>query len=205
MRNRVALFVLGLASIGLFSFLDDPAWYLLHRHAPSLAFLAEARLPSLLVCFALCFLFGREMLALPRASLPWRRICLIAAGWLLPTLIILSTVHPPAMVALPRATDRLAHLLTGLLAEELLFRGALQPLAARAVKSSPAAVLISAAFFSASHLQHHGWSLAAALPQLALTLGFGIALGWIAWLARSIWPAALVHLINNALALLLAR
>ena len=195
------LLALGVLSIGLFGWVDDPLWRLLQ--GTGWERLAELRIPSLLLSLALALgCGGARQLLPPSQKAPWARLAALALSWLVPTLLVLLIAHPAPMVALPRLTDRIAHLGTGLLAEELLFRGALQPLASR-VTRPPIAILISSLCFALSHLQHHSWQLNASLPQLAITFGMGIVLGWLALASRSLWPPAVVHAINNTVALVL--
>lgn len=79
--------------------------------------------------------------------------------------------------------------------EELFFRGALQHDLLRLVKSPHAAVWLGAAIFSLIHFQLSGF-----IPRLAL----GAALGYLALYSRSIWPAVLMHFINNFLVVTLS-
>ena len=50
------------------------------------------------------------------------------------------------------------------------------------------------------HAQHHGFVLGPALcAQLLWTLPLGLALSALAFETRSVWPAVVVHIANNAL------
>jgi sodium transport system permease protein len=77
------------------------------------------------------------------------------------------------------------------LAEELLFRGVLLQ-SLRPHLSPRWSVVVSAAVFSAYHLNLH---------QLPTTFVVGLALGSVVVLSGSIWPAVLLHLLHNGLAL----
>jgi membrane protease YdiL (CAAX protease family) len=77
------------------------------------------------------------------------------------------------------------------LAEECLFRGVLLQ-SLRPHLSPRWSVVVSAAVFSAYHLN---------LYQLPTTFVVGLALGTVVVLSGSIWPAVLLHLLHNALAL----
>ncbi len=79
-------------------------------------------------------------------------------------------------------------------AEEILFRGYAQT---RLLKRCPpaAAILTSAILFSIAHMDP-----AQSLGVLPLGIWFGV----VAWLCRSIWPAIICHIANNALAVLVA-
>ncbi|MFL5808876.1 MAG: CPBP family intramembrane glutamic endopeptidase [Flavisolibacter sp.] len=68
--------------------------------------------------------------------------------------------------------------------EELFFRGVLQRLFIRAFKDPWAGIVMTAAIFSAFHLQFYGF-----FPRLFL----GIILGAIYWYSGSLWTAILAH------------
>gem|GEM_PF-1316628 len=195
---RVQLTLLGLLSLGLLSLVDDPLWRLLPERA---RVLAAVRLPSLCVCLALCLRFAPSALGAPQKETRWRPLLLLGAAWLLGTALF-AQLGLGVTAALPRTSDLIAFLGTGLLAEELLFRGALQALAERAFPGKrlgplPLSALVQAGFFSLSHAQYHGYSFGAALPQICLTFPMGVLFGWIFSLSGSLWPVALLHLASN--------
>ena len=74
--------------------------------------------------------------------------------------------------------------------EELTFRGVLQRQLMRRMASPWAAILISAAIFSAIHMQFGGF-----LPRFAL----GALLGWIYWRTDNFWIPVAAHFFNNGL------
>ena len=73
--------------------------------------------------------------------------------------------------------------------EELLFRGLLQQLIKKMTQSSHLGIWITAAIFSALHLQFFGF-----LPRLLLGALFGYLLEW----TGSLWLPIIAHFINNA-------
>lgn len=79
--------------------------------------------------------------------------------------------------------------------EELLFRGMAQRLLIKLFKSPWAGILVSAAIFSAMHMQFYGF-----LPRFAL----GVLLGLIYWYSGSLWVAMLAHFIYDAALITLA-
>ena len=79
--------------------------------------------------------------------------------------------------------------------EELLFRGMVQRMLIRIFKSPWAGIVVSAAIFSAMHMQFYGF-----LPRFTL----GILLGAIYWYSGSLWVAILAHFIYDAVLVLLA-
>lgn len=77
----------------------------------------------------------------------------------------------------------------GPLAEELIFRGALQRLLA-SVMGRHAAVWLAATIFSLLHFDMTGF-----VPRLLLGAGFGYAMIW----SGSVWSAVVLHALNNTL------
>ncbi len=77
--------------------------------------------------------------------------------------------------------------------EELLFRGALLKLLKDITKNPHWAVIISAALFSAFHLQFYGF-----LPRFVL----GLVLGYLFVFTRNLWVPIFVHFVNNAAAVI---
>jgi len=77
--------------------------------------------------------------------------------------------------------------------EELLFRGIVQQLFKKMYGNAHAAIWISAAIFSALHLQFFGF-----LPRLVLGAMFGYMLEW----SGSLWLPVFAHFINNATAVI---
>ena len=76
--------------------------------------------------------------------------------------------------------------------EELLFRGTILRLTNDVVKNLHWAVIISAALFSAFHLQFYGF-----LPRFAL----GLILGYIFMITNNLWIPIFIHFVNNAAAI----
>ena len=87
-------------------------------------------------------------------------------------------------------------LLIGLLtaiAEEFMFRGVLQTIMLRWTKNTHAAIWITAALFSAFHMEFYGF-----LPRMLLGGLFGYFVAW----SGSIWPAIWGHFLNNGTAVI---
>jgi membrane protease YdiL (CAAX protease family) len=189
-------------SLGLITGVDDAVASVLGRFAPALAWIAWIRIPSLVVC-AILFLSARpgEAWRFSRKTLSWP-VVRVALFWLVPAgyAALAARVWVPA---LPRWIDVVAFLVTGLLAEELLFRGAIFQLAGRILAEKPrvaawSSVLVSAVFFALQHLQYHGfqWTPAAAV-QVGYTFVMGVCFGVVRHRSDSIWGPIAVHLINN--------
>ncbi len=79
--------------------------------------------------------------------------------------------------------------LTGF-AEELFFRGGLQPLFAFVMRNRHAAIWATAFIFSAVHLQFFGF-----VPRLLMGAFFGYLVLW----SGSIWASVFAHALNNSL------
>ncbi|HMH22610.1 MAG TPA: CPBP family intramembrane glutamic endopeptidase [Puia sp.] len=74
--------------------------------------------------------------------------------------------------------------------EEACFRGALQRILIQGFKSPWAGIILSAALFSAFHLQFQGF-----LPRMFL----GILLGALYWYSGSLWTSILAHFFTNGI------
>lgn len=79
--------------------------------------------------------------------------------------------------------------------EEIAFRGVLMPRLARATGNIHAAVWISAALFSAIHLQFFGF-----IPRMLI----GAGLGYLVIHSGRLWPAMVAHFVNNGMAVVSA-
>jgi membrane protease YdiL (CAAX protease family) len=79
------------------------------------------------------------------------------------------------------------------LGEELLFRGIIQQLFKKKFGNAHAAIWISAAIFSALHMQFFGF-----LPRLVLGAMFGYMLEW----SGTLWLPILAHFVNNTTAVI---
>ena len=98
-------------------------------------------------------------------------------------------------------TGTVAGLITNLLiialipaiGEELLFRGVLQRLFSDAFKNKHLAIFISAALFSALHMQFYGF-----IPRMLLGALFGYFLVW----SNTLWLPIIGHFVNNASAVI---
>lgn len=85
--------------------------------------------------------------------------------------------------------------LTPAICEEVLFRGYIQRQAERSI-GAWGGILFSGIIFGFYHLR-----LTQAVPLSLL----GIFMAWLTWQTRSLWPAILVHLINNSFAAVLGK
>jgi hypothetical protein len=127
-------------------------------------------------------------------------------AWAVPLMAAAQSIFPKWMVErfessqiFERTTPvELALLLAGVciaapLGEEMFFRGFLQ----RALglhRGAPRAIVVTAALFSAFHLDPVG---------LAARFELGVLFGLLAWKAKSLWPAIAAHAANNFISSLL--
>jgi membrane protease YdiL (CAAX protease family) len=113
-----------------------------------------------------------------------------AAGWKQPLALStdLSAVFGGGIAGLVASVVLVA--LVAPLAEELAFRGVLLP-AFGALWGMWPAIAVSAVLYGAYHLN---------LWLLFPTMVLGVALGWLAWTRRSLWPAIVLHVLYNAVA-----
>lgn len=80
------------------------------------------------------------------------------------------------------------------LAEEAVFRGALQPVLGRLFRNKHVGVVVAAAVFAGIHLQFYGF-----LPRFAL----GLALGYLFLWSSNLWVPVTAHFINNLLSVII--
>ena len=135
----------------------------------------------------------------PWAVLFW---CLLAAfGSLIPS-VWLEEIMPPLPNIIEEELDmilrqRMGYLVVGLLAplaEELVFRGAILRSLLKWNSRPWVAIVISAALFSAAHLNP---------AQIPHTFLIGLLLGWMYWRTDSIVPGVVFHWVNNTVAYVL--
>lgn len=107
----------------------------------------------------------------------------------------IATIAAAAGFAMPiaDAPRDVAAIIAWSVAEEVVFRGALQPWFARALGERSAIGPLTAAnaatsiLFAAAHLWRHPWPLAAAVFPVSLVYGAAREQ------SRRVWPAALLH------------
>ena len=200
------LVALSVVSVDLITTVDRLAGDVIASFSHRLLPVAYARFPSFSICLALCFAFDRNALRFRFADTNWKGVIRAATFWLAPAAFGVFVLK----VWVPRIEgwiDVTAFMLTGLCAEEFLFRGSLYSLAQsafgnRRLLKLPLPVIYTAAFFSLQHLQYHGFMLTgAAQTQLIYTFAMGIFFGLVRSYGTSIWPVVAVHMLNNVFTL----
>ena len=195
------LLVVGFVSLFLISGIDAALYRLLSHTAPGWKVVPDLRITSLLTCGILCFAYGRGSLNFPLPQTPWRTVLIASAMWLFGTILALFVFHVWTPL-LPSWIDLVSFLVTGLLAEELLFRGAVFSLAEKvsgATDHPPiAAIGLSAVLFGLQHFGYHGWNFSqSAWTQVAYTTAFGVLLGLLRSWSGTLWIPAAIHFVNN--------
>lgn len=115
-----------------------------------------------------------------------------------------DTAAEPSFASLMRVVASIdgLRLLVGVVLEELLMRGFLLRQLLRRWSGGPA-VLVVALLFAAMHLPAWiamgGISMGVAVSFVVLFV-MGLVLGALTWTSGSLWPAIVVHFINNVLA-----
>ena len=210
-RSIVALLALSIASLGLLTTVDDAALVVLGSAAAAgsgfgraLVWLIDARLTSYVACAVLYLTTKHLARDEPRGRrVDWRRVIVVALFWVLGSVVSVFVigVYVPS---LPRSVDIAAFIGFSLLAEELLFRGALFALATRTLPARRWMPIVwTAALFSAQHLQFYHYHVSAnALVQLGYSFPMGLVLGYIRSEARRVWPAVATHVATNAVTVL---
>ncbi|MGN6355230.1 MAG: lysostaphin resistance A-like protein, partial [Parafilimonas sp.] len=73
--------------------------------------------------------------------------------------------------------------------EEMLFRGALQPVMINLSKNVFIGIFLTSFLFSAIHISYYGF-----LPRLAL----GLMIGYVFYLSKNLWLSSITHFLYNA-------
>lgn len=209
-RIGLSILLILLSAISLFfiSATDRFFFKLFSEHLLSVAVLADLRVPSFLIALGL-FLFVRRRVSIStKVSLSSLMQCFaLAAIWLGATayFVLVRKVWVPD---LPRWIDVVAFIVTGLLAEEFFFRGALFEagkalLRDRKLIGLSLPVLLTAVLFSLQHLGYHDWTLSSAVvAQISYTFVMGIVFGVIRERSNSLFLVIALHVMTNAFTLL---
>ncbi len=207
LKGRIAsFFFLGLVSLCFITAVDDFVANAIALVSKNYLWIAHARFPSFLLSLAILLTIDRSALRLDRRQIRWKPMTLVSLFWLVPAAVGIFGLR----VWVPRIEgpiDIIAFMVTGLCAEEFLFRGSLYALSIKVFGTKtflyvPIPVLFTAAFFGAQHFQYHSFVLTtSAMTQVAYTFIMGLAFGLVRHHSGSIWPAIIVHMINNSFTL----
>lgn len=200
-----ALVLVGGLSLVLHNGVDRGVASLLWQHRHTVAFLWDWRLASLAAA-ALLYLLSDGAVSLrrpERSSRPW--MVKLSVAWLVLLCIGTFGFHGGTM-QYRNLSHAVSAVLVGVLAEELVFRGAVfgiaervRPAGDRLWSSFP--VVVSTVLFALGHLQGYGFDVGDAFDARGYVWTNGLVYGVLRLRSRSIWPPLAVHSVGNALAL----
>jgi membrane protease YdiL (CAAX protease family) len=205
----IALSILACVSLFLISTLDRGIYHWLDGHAASLSIIADLRLTSLATILGIYFCTKRYFPTEDRKGTAEeiKRALLLAVIWILATayfVLIRKTWVP----ALNRWIDTFAFMITGLLGEELLFRGALYDLSVKTFGLKNFArfsvpVWITSILFGVQHLGYHHFQInSASITQIIYTTVMGLFFCNLREASGRLWPVVLLHLLTNSFTLI---
>jgi membrane protease YdiL (CAAX protease family) len=201
------LFLVSVISLGLIVTIDNIFYKLFTSITPSLSIIAQIRLTSLAVCFII-YRFSKNITLGNLPEKPnWQLAIKTSLIWILPTayFVLIKRVWVPEILTW---IDITAFMITGLLAEELLFRGSIYELANKVMPNAKmgsfsGAVLISALLFGLQHFSYHHFQLSqAAITQVIYTFIMGLFFAKVRETSGKLWPVIVLHLITNSFTLL---
>lgn len=206
-RLAAAVALAGLAplSLALLDLVDTGALGVLRQLPGRFVAPAQVRVPSLVLCAVLYAAVGPgRSWGRPRAG-SWR-VWAVAAAWLVAAggVVAATDVYVPGVAGWRNAV---AFHATRVLAEELLFRGALYQLVRRLAPGRVAGpfsvpVVATAVLFALSHFQYHAFRLTvASVTQVAYNVPTGVLLGWLRERTGSVWSSVALHAATNSLRL----
>lgn len=204
--NRgVVLFFLGLFSIFLIPVLDRTAFQWLTGLNSSLAILADLRISSLAIV-TIIYMYVYKFYPIQNDVIDRKKLekaIVISIIWIIMTayFVLVKKVWVPALL---NWVDYFAFMITGLLAEELLFRGALFNLCqsffgSKAIARISVTVWITSLLFGLQHLGYHHFRIdASTITQIIYTIIMGIVFGNLRLVTGKVWPVILFHFITNS-------
>lgn len=203
-QNPKFLFVtIGIASLGIISLTDRFIYNFLIRFESPLALLADLRITSLMLVFSIYFALKRMNILKDSNQKPVEKNAfLVPIIWLIMTgyFVLVQKVWVPS---LKDWIDWTAFLVTGLVAEEILFRGVLFDLGVRVFGSRKIfnlsfPVLVTSFLFGLQHLSYHNFQIhSASVTQVLYTTMMGIVFAKFREAIGSLWPVIFLHLMNN--------
>ena len=208
MLSKIILLVLSILSVGFISLTDKYIFDLLTGLHSPLALLADLRLPSLTIISVLYFVLIKTRLVEPIDKIsPGKRAFQGPLIWLLMTayFVLVKKVWVPN---LKDWVDGTAFMLTGLIAEEILFRGILYDLCNkvfgyRRFLNFSIPVLLTAILFGLQHLSYHGFKITpASTTQVVYTIFMGIVFATFKESTGRLWPVILLHMLTNSFTLI---
>lgn len=198
------LFLISIISFGFIAYTDRYLYQIFESIFKPLAIIADLRLTSLSIVFvAYLWLRKKYLLNFSAIKENQKRTLVLAAIWLIATayFVLIKKVWVPT---LKDWIDYVAFMITGLIAEEILFRGIIFDLSTKVfgdkkLLSFSMPVLFSAVVFGLQHLAYHKFEInAASITQVIYTTFTGIVFARIKESTGSLYWVILFHMINNS-------
>lgn len=210
LRNfpELALVVIGVISLGFIVITDRYFFKFFEVFFPSLSILADLRLTSLFIITIVYFYLKNFYSLKYKPTTEQRNSALILCGcWLMATayFVLIQKVWVPT---LKDWIDAVAFMITGLIVEEILFRGIVFDLSKKVFGdkkfgSFSIAVIISALLFGIQHLSYHHFAInSASITQLLYTMAMGLVFAQLRETTGTLWSVIVFHMINNSMTLL---
>lgn len=207
-RPGLILILVGALSLGLISVTDKLVFNFLKDLDSSLALFADLRLSSLLLVSI--FYIGILKTHIIDQSVkisPTKEDFRGPIIWLVMTayFVLIKKVWVPS---LKDWVDWTAFMITGLVAEEILFRGILYDLCVkvfrdRKISNLSLPVLITSILFGLQHFAYHGFKInAASITQVVYTMVMGIIFANVKESTGRLWPVMVLHMLTNSFTLI---
>lgn len=202
------LTLIGIMSLGFIAITDRFFFKLFESVYAPLAILADLRLTSLLIIVTTYVWIKRiySIRSKPRVK-GLKHAILLSICWLMVTayFVLIKEVWVPQ---LKDWVDYVAFMMTGLIGEEILFRGILFDLSIKVFGektflSFSAPVFWSSILFGFQHLAYHGFALnTASMTQVTYILVMGIVFARIKENTGSLWAVIALHMVSNSFTLI---
>lgn len=207
---KASLFLASLLSLGLIVVSETLLYKILSPFSQTLAsFLLQFRFFSLILCYFLYKLSQQFITRSEQEVCNWKKTISVSTLFLILTFFVVFILK----AWVPKVemwTEIIPFLFTGVLAEEFLFRGCIYNLIKEAkpkIFFGPFtyAVFFSSLLFGIQHLSYHSFSLTQnSLTQVAYTFLGGLFCATVRESSGKLWPAILLHIAVNSIALLLS-
>lgn len=204
---KLALCIISIISICLIEATDTITFRLLNSVHPSFGIIAEYRLSSLVICYLL-YKFSQHVVVTDNSEVPnWKKTLFVSIFTLIATFFVVLVTQVWIPIA-QNWRDLIPFLFTGLLAEELLFRGCIYNLIKKITQGKPKttfsyAVIFSSLLFSLHHLAYHEFHLTQeSLSQVVYTFFAGIIFATVRESSGKLWPAIILHMLVNMITLI---
>ena len=197
-----------IVSLGFIMLTDRFFFNLFGGETSTLAIVADIRLTSLAILL-IAYQWLKKILPVDHYENHRliRRTVWLSMAWLILTayFVLVKKVWVPS---LQTWADVIAFMITGVVAEEILFRGIIFDLTrvafkARGVLAFSTPVLMSSLLFGLQHLSYHGFQITpASITQVLYTTLMGMVFASIREASGRLWPVVGFHMLNNLFTLI---